>query len=110
MKVYISGKITGLDRAAVNDKFEKARAELTEKGHSVLVPTALPDLEEFSHAEYLHICYAMIDVCEAVYMLSDWQTSKGARLELQHASDCKKEILYEDASQKRMIFPLGDKN
>ncbi|MBD5406709.1 MAG: DUF4406 domain-containing protein [Treponema sp.] len=106
MKVYISGKITGLDRATVNDNFERARAELTEKGHSVLVPTALPDLEEFSHAEYLHICYAMIDVCEAVYMLSDWQTSKGARLELQHASDCKKEILYEDASTKEEDFPF----
>ena len=44
----------------------------------------------------MHICYAMIDVCDAVYMQKDWQQSKGARMELQYAKDWKKQIIYED--------------
>jgi hypothetical protein len=42
----------------------------------------------------------MIDICDAVYMLSDWQKSKGARMELQYAEDWGKAILYEDESTR----------
>ena len=106
MKIYVSGKITGLDRAEVVEKFEKARAELTEKGHSAFVPTVLPDYADVPHGDYLHICYAMIDVCDAIYMLPDWRTSVGARQELQYAADFRKEIIYEDKSTREDGFPI----
>lgn len=48
----------------------------------------------------------MIDVCDAVYMLSDWQQSKGARQELQYAADTRKEIAYQDESTKEENFPI----
>ena len=106
MKIYIAGKISGVNREDVIEKFEAAQKTLVAKGHQVFIPSVLPAYEEVSHEDYLHICYAMIDICDAVYMLSDWQQSKGARMELQYAADHRKEILYEDSKTKEMNFPI----
>lgn len=107
MKIYIAGKISGLDREAMILKFEAAAAKLKAQGHSVFIPSVLPAYDDVPHEDYLHICYAMIDICDAVYMLADWQSSTGARMELQYAADWQKEILYEDESTKEENFPIA---
>lgn len=94
MKIYIAGKISGLNRSNVIQKFETAQKSLSKKGHQVFIPCVLPAYEEVSHEDYLHICYAIIDVCDAVYMLSDWQQSEGARLEYEYAIEKKKQIFF----------------
>ena len=81
MKTYIAGKITGFDKA--KEVFRKKEIELIKRGYTVLNPTVLPD--GFEHEEYMHICYAMIDVCETVYFLNNWNNSKGAKMELEYA-------------------------
>lgn len=48
----------------------------------------------------------MIDICDAIYMLKDWQQSAGAREELQYASDWRKKIIYEDNDTKEDNFPV----
>lgn len=106
MKIYIAGKISGLDRQTVLEKFATADIALEKQGHSCFVPCVLPNYPDVPHEDYLHICYAMIDICEAVYMLSDWQQSIGARKELQYAADHQKEILYEDESTREDGFPI----
>ena len=93
MKVYIAGKITGDDYNMVTDKFLVAETQLSVAGHSVMNPTCLP--LGFSHKDYMHICYAMIDVCDAVYFLNDWKMSKGARMEHQYAKKNHKVIYYQ---------------
>ena len=106
MKIYIAGKISGLPRNEVDAKFEEAKERLVAQGHSVFIPTVLPEYSDVPHSDYLRICYAMIDVCEAVYMLKDWQTSKGARQELQYAADWRKEIIYQDNATIEPSFPI----
>ena len=96
MKIYIAGKISGLERKAVEEKFENAKKALSLKGYQVFVPTILPVLGEMFHEDYLHICYSIIDVCDAVFMLKDWQKSEGAKKELLYAYKNNKKILYED--------------
>ena len=100
MKVYIAGKITGLPHEDAVQKFENAARALKEKGHEPFVPTVLPSYNDVSHEDYMHVCYAMIDICDEIYMLKDWQDSKGARLERQYAFDRDKKISYEDPSTK----------
>ena len=79
MKVYIAGKITG--DPDYREKFERA-ARLYRKTHtrdSVLLPSVLP--EGMSAADYMRICFAMIDSADRVLFLGDWQSSPGAQLE-----------------------------
>ena len=100
MKVYIAGKVTGLPKDEIFKKFYESGKTLKERGHIPMSPVVLALNEGFEHGDYMHICFAMIDVCDAVYMQKDWQKSKGARMELQYATDWKKQIIYEDESTR----------
>lgn len=79
MTIYVAGKITGLSKEESDKKFEEAAKMLREQGHRVFIPTVLPVYDEVSHDDYLHICFAMIDICECVYMLKNWRQSEGAK-------------------------------
>lgn len=100
MKVYIAGKVSGLPRDEIDRKFNESAKMLVKQGHEPFNPTVLPDYEDVPHDDYMHVCYAMIDICDAVYMQKDWQSSKGARLERQYAFDWDKQIVYEDPATK----------
>ena len=78
MKIYIAGKITG--DPGYLDKFREEAEKLEGMGHIVLNPAELP--EGMSKAEYMRICFAMIDCADTVLLLPDWQGSPGAQLEL----------------------------
>lgn len=80
-KAYISGKIT--DCKEYKKIFKDAEIELKKLGYSVMNPAELP--QGFEYEEYMHICYAMIDVCDIICMLPNSNESKGARLELEYA-------------------------
>jgi len=98
LKVYIAGKVTGLEKAEVFKKFNESKCQLKKQGCITMSPAVLASNEGFGHSDYMHVCFAMIDVCDAVYMQKDWRDSKGARMELQYAKNLKKRILYEDDS------------
>lgn len=91
MKIYIAGKITRLDD--YEEKFQAAAERLAGLGHTVMNPAILPP--GFEHEEYMHICYAMIDVCDGVYFLNDWKDSKGARMEYRYARRSKRRIMFQ---------------
>lgn len=81
MKIYIAGKITG--NKNYKDLF--AQAERTySKSFIVLNPATLP--EGMSAADYMRICFAMIDAADCVAFLPGWKTSPGARLERAYCS------------------------
>ena len=81
MKIYIAGKIT--EDPGYRDKFAAAERQLGGQGHTVLNPAELP--EGMAPADYMRICFAMIDVADAVVFLPDAAESAGARLEM---ADC----------------------
>ena len=105
MKIYVSGKITGIPRDEAAAIFEQARERLLLQGHEPFVPTVLPDYADVSHGDYLHVCHAMIDICDAVYVLDNWRTSTGSHEEIQYAADWRKEIIYEDEATRQDGFP-----
>lgn len=81
-KIYIAGKITGDPNYQI--KFMKARAGLMKQGHIVLTPAVLP--EGMTPADYMRICFAMIDTADAVAFLPDYAESKGAMVELAYCN------------------------
>ena len=87
MKVYIAGKITG--DPGYRDKFAAAEIQLGWQGNIVLNPAELP--EGMGPADYMRICFAMIDVADAVVFLSDAAESAGAKLEMAYCDYIGKE-------------------
>lgn len=87
---YIAGKITGLDN--FKEIFAEAEAYLKAKGLKVMNPTCLP--EGFSWGCYMPVCFSMIDVCESVAFLPNWESSEGAKLEHEYAKKKGKNIVY----------------
>ena len=88
-KIYIAGKITG--DAGYREKFAAAEQKLTREGYIVLSPAVLP--EGMSTADYMRICFAMIDVADMVGFLDDFPESQGAYLEWSYCVYTKKEVL-----------------
>lgn len=89
-KVYVSGKITGLED--YEKHFNDAEKKLKLLGHKVMNPAALA--KGFEWDDYMPICFAMINACDMVYMLPNWEDSKGAKLEKHYAESMGKRIKY----------------
>ena len=80
MKIYIAGRISG--DPEYEKKFAAYAAVLNSVGNIVLNPAVLP--EWLTVADYMRICFAMIDVADAVFFLPDWEQSGGAKLEMEY--------------------------
>lgn len=103
--IYIAGKITGLKN--YKEIFEAAEIDLRERGFIPMNPARLNS--GFNHAEYMHICYSMIDVCDTVYLLLDWQESKGAVMEYEYARKTHKDIIREEEKINIGGIQIGNK-
>lgn len=80
--VYISGQITGLERKEAKANFDKAEAFVFEKGYNPLNPMKVnPRLSGKSWKEYMLEDIAQLFTCEGIFLLDNWQDSKGARIE-----------------------------
>ena len=104
MTVYISGKIT--DDKNYRAKFAKAKTNLEAQNYNVINPADVGEYTFLTYEQLMHIDFALIDCVDAIFMLKDWQSSKGARMELQYAADFQKEIIYEDESTREPNFPI----
>lgn len=90
MKIFISGLITGDPN--YKEKFNKADSNLSSIGCIVLNPSVLPFGMRVQ--DYMQIGLAMIDCADAIFMLPDWKESRGAIIEHEYASYCRKKIFY----------------
>lgn len=96
MRVYISGKITGEKHFKRN--FAKAERKLKREGHDVINPARinahLPKNTQWR--EYMVVSLAELSTADAIYMLSNWQDSRGAQIEHEYAEERNKSIFYEE--------------
>jgi hypothetical protein len=95
MRIYISGKITGLPFREVEHKFQSAQNFLEGFGFEVVSP--LKNGLSQSHTWQQHIVrdIELLLPCEAIYMLDDWVDSVGAGIEYDVAVRTGKIVLFE---------------
>ena len=93
MKCYISGKISGLPTEQVTAKFRQAELQIRAFGHEPVNPLYNGVDKEARWNEHLVADIALLLECDAIYLLKDWQDSKGARIENNIAEECGLEII-----------------
>lgn len=93
MKWYISGKISGLPTEQVTAKFRQAEQQIRAFGHEPINPLDNGVDKEASWNEHLVADIALLLECDAIYLLKDWEASKGARIEANIAEECGLEII-----------------
>lgn len=94
-KVYISGAIAHYDLEERRQAFDRAERYLALKGYEPVNPfkNGLPD--EAHWREHMRADIGLLLDCDYIYMLQDWELSKGAKLELDVASSCGIKVLFE---------------
>ncbi len=96
MKIYISGKITGIEEEAYK-LFEIAENKLKLQGYDVVVnPMKLPHNHDKSWEAYMRECIVALMSCDTIYILSNYYMSKGAFLEIALAKELGIGVIYEE--------------
>lgn len=98
MKVYISGKITG--NPFYKDEFALAERVIEASGCEAVNPCA-EEIDGGSWLDYMRRDIKLLADCDGVYMLQNWQESKGAKIEHQLARDLGLRIYYEGGENER---------
>ncbi len=90
---YIAGKITGLPKGQVKDKFNVVASELSGMGYKVVEPVAVNDDSKTWDDAVRSDIKKMLE-CDEVHLLPDWQESRGAQLERDIALRLGMEVIY----------------
>ena len=93
MRVYIAGTMTG--KFDYKEYFMRAEKYVKELGHIVVNPAYLPEGLD----NYFEINKAMIDQCDAIYVLLDYENSEGTSKEIEYATKTKKQVMYQTREQ-----------
>lgn len=95
MRVYIAGAMTGVFK--YKEKFIGAEEYIRGLGHIVLNPSFLPE----GLSDYYEINKAMIDQCDAIYVLLNYENSKGTKKEIEYAESTGKQVIYQNSTEVR---------
>ena len=97
IKVYISGKITGIESEAA-ELFAKAERSLQANGHDTVNPMTINHDHDKSWLSYMKAGIKEMLECSHVFMLSNWTDSKGAIFEHLIALNLGLKIIYQEPS------------
>lgn len=95
MKIYIAGKVTGLPYKEVKSKFAWAEGQVRRLGFTPVNPinNELPFDSPWS--EHMAQDIKLLLECEAIYLQTDWENSRGARIEQYIAKETGMVIIYQ---------------
>lgn len=83
--IYIAGKVTGLDYAQVEQKFNAMEANLIKAGFNVLNPLKIVNDPNCEWDKAMDMCLERLVEADGVVLLYDAYQSKGALEEIKQA-------------------------
>ena len=78
--IYISGPITGIE-ATAPQLFKEAEDFLKAKGYEVVNPMTINHDHDKSWTNYMKTDIIALMECDGIFMLDNWEESKGACIE-----------------------------
>lgn len=96
MKLYISGKMSGLPENRIRHRFNEAAEYLRNEGHIPVNPAVMLDNPGLEYEEYMKIDFTMLEQCDGIYMLRGWEKSIGARREIAKAIRLGLQVMLEE--------------
>lgn len=82
MKIYISGKITGLDLEQAKKNFEDVEKLIILLGHEPINPMKVLEYDpKLTWEDYMLADIRALFGCDAIFMQENWKDSRGARIE-----------------------------
>lgn len=77
--------------------FYDAQQKLEQQGYEVINPALvnsnLPETTTWE--QYMEMSILMLNMCDSIFLLKDWQDSKGAKWEYEHALDKGKTVIFQ---------------
>jgi len=96
LKVYICGKVTGLEKSESVLRFQESEMKLRDIGFDTVNPVRLIEIESLQRGflpdweNCMKICIRELVQCDYIYIIPDnVSTSKGAKLEMTIAHQLK---------------------
>ena len=99
-RVYISGKMTGLTEEEYIKKFEEAEDLLKKFNLEPINPSKYHTGGGLTYAQIMLLDLELLTTCGAIYMLDNWETSKGAIVELKMAEALRLIVWFQDRKQE----------
>lgn len=98
VRIYISGPITGIEN--YKQKFKDAAKEAVKKFKKEGVEVIIYDpadkigaIDGMDYEDCLAVDFAFIDCCDIIFLMKDWEKSKGAKRECWYAM-AKQKVLF----------------
>lgn len=95
MRIYISGKISGLPIEEARQRFDNAAGLLADIGFEPVNPFNNGLEPDASWNAHLVADIAMLLECDAIYMMDNWIDSKGASIEYDIATRLEMDVWFE---------------
>lgn len=102
VKVYLSGPMSSVGPPDYNyPKFNKEAKRLRDEGYEVINPAEFHNGETgYPHWYFMRTDLPAVIECDYVYLLDDWECSKGATAEVFVAAMCNIPVFLEGESHK----------
>lgn len=102
-RVFISGKMRGMEEREWRKRFERAELDLILSGwhpENVVNPAKLSLIyPNLSRAAYMQIDLKLLEECGTIYLLDNWKESQGAKMEMDKAQQLNLTILFEGETE-----------
>ena len=99
MRIYLSGKITGLDKEVYSRQFARAESFYKTGGFDVVNPVAIGEVilknnPKAKWEDFMQEDLKALRTCTHIVLLEGWEESKGAKMEKAEAEKMGLEIMH----------------